>query len=102
MRPEVLKTRKFDDLQLRYYNALYNQKTKERWTKVCILSYPKKGDLVIAKNYRGITLTSIATKIYNVLLLNCSEPEIEKILRIKMIFGGTDPQHYRFWQSVVS
>ena len=34
----------------------------------------------IAKNYYGITLTSIAAKIYNTLQLNRIEPEIEKIL----------------------
>ena len=52
----------------------------ERWTKSCIFPFPKKGDLGIAKNYRGITLTSIAAKIYNALLLNCIQPEIAKIL----------------------
>ena len=49
--------------------------------KGCILPFPKKGDLVLAKNYRGITLTSIETKIYNALLLNRKEPKREKILR---------------------
>ena len=38
-------------------------------------------DLVIAKNYRGITLTSIAVKIYNALLWNHIEPKIDNILR---------------------
>ena len=41
---------------------------------------PLEGDLGIAKNYLGITLTSIAAKIYNALLHNCIEPKIEKIL----------------------
>ena len=49
--------------------------------KGCILSFPKKGDLGLAKNYRGITLTSIAAKIYNALLRNCIEPKIANILR---------------------
>ena len=35
----------------------------------------------IAKNYRGITLTSTAAKIYHALLLKRTEPEIDKILR---------------------
>ena len=52
----------------------------DRWTKGCILPFPKKGDLRIAKNNRSITLTSIVTKIYNALQLNCIEPEIEKVL----------------------
>ena len=46
----------------------------------CILPFPKKGDLGLAKNYRGITLTSIAAKIYNALLRNRLEPKID-ILR---------------------
>ena len=49
--------------------------------KGCILPFPKKGDLGLAKNYRGITLTSIAAKIYNALLRNHIEPKIDNILR---------------------
>ena len=35
----------------------------------------------MTKNYRGITLTSIASKIYNLMLLNRIRPKIEDILR---------------------
>ena len=49
--------------------------------KGCILPFPKKDDLGFAKNYRGITLTSIAAKIYNALQCNCIEPKIDNILR---------------------
>ena len=49
--------------------------------KGCILPFPKKGDLGLAKNYRGITLTSIAAKIYHAQLRNCIEPKIANILR---------------------
>ena len=49
--------------------------------KGCILPFPKKGDLGLAKNYRGITLTSIAAKIYNALLRNRIEPKIDNLLR---------------------
>ena len=49
--------------------------------KGCILPFPKKSDLGLAKNYRGITLTSIAAKIYNALLRNRIEPKIDNILR---------------------
>ena len=49
--------------------------------KGCILPFPKKSDLRLAKNYRGITLTSIAAKIYNVLLRNHIESKIDNILR---------------------
>ena len=46
-----------------------------------ILPFPKKGDLGLAKNYRGITLTSIAAKIYIALQQNRIEPKIDNILR---------------------
>ena len=59
--PEVRKTRKSDDLLLRFCNAVYNQNTIEN----CILPLLKKGDLGITKNYRSITLTSKATSVYN-------------------------------------
>ena len=49
--------------------------------KGCILPFHKKGDLGLAKNYRAITLTSIAAKIYNALLRNRREPKIDNILR---------------------
>ena len=49
--------------------------------KGCILPFPKKGDLGLAKNYQGITLTSVAAKIYNALLRNRIEPKIDNILR---------------------
>ena len=74
------KTREFDDILLRYCNPVYNQNTIVRWTKGCTLPFSKKVDLGIAKNYRGITLTSIAAKVYNTLLCNRIEPKIEKIL----------------------
>ena len=70
--PEVWKTREFDNIQLRPSNAVYNQNT---------IYTSKKGDLRLAKNYRGITLTSIAAKIYNALIRNNIKPEIPKILR---------------------
>ena len=65
--PEVWKTKEFDDILLRHCSAVYNQNTIDRWTNGCILPFPEKGDLGIAKNYRGITMTSIAAKMYSVL-----------------------------------
>ena len=77
--PEVWKTRQFDDILLRQCKAVYSQNRIERWMKGCILPFPKKGDLGLAKNYLGITLTSIAAKTYNALLRN--RIEIDNILR---------------------
>ena len=79
--PEVWKTRQFDDILLRHCNAVYNQNPLDRWMKGCILPFPKKGDFGLAKNYRDITFTSIAAKIYNALLRNRIEPKIDNILR---------------------
>ena len=39
--------------------------------------FPKKGDLDLGENYRGITLTSIAAKIYDALLRN-------RIVKVKL------------------
>ena len=61
--PEVWNTRQFDDILLRHCNAVYNQNLIDRSMKGCILLFPKRGDLRLAKYYRGITLTSIAAKI---------------------------------------
>ena len=68
--PEVWKTREFDDILLWYCNAVHNQNIIDSWTKGCILLFPKKGDLGIAKNKWDITFTSIAAKIYHALLLS--------------------------------
>ena len=79
--PEVWKIRQFKDIQLLYCNAVYNQNIIDRLTKGCILLFPQKSDLGIAKNYRGITHTSIIAKIYNTQQHNGAELEIEKIPR---------------------
>ena len=79
--PELWKTRKFDVHLINFCNAVYESHEIEAWREGCILPFPKKGDLSIPSNYRGITLTSIAAKIYNKMLLNRIQPEIEKVLR---------------------
>ena len=65
---EVWKTKQFDDILLWHCNTVHNQKPRTIWMKGCILSFPKKGGLWLAKNYRGITIMSTAAKIHNVLL----------------------------------
>ena len=65
--------------------------------KGCILPFPKKGDLGLAKNYRGITLTPIAAKIYNALLRNRIEPKIDNILRKnQMASEEIDPRPHKY------
>ena len=57
--------------------------TIEKLTKACILRFPKKGDLGIIKDNRGITLTAIFAKVYNGRLLNHMKPEIENFFKEK-------------------
>ena len=52
------------------------------WLRGGIRPIPKKGDLGLANNYRGITLTSAAAKIYNRMLLNRLRPHLDPLLRI--------------------
>ena len=78
---EVWKLPEFHQILLNLCNSVYNGDSIDRWTEGCILPFPKKGDLSIAKNYRGITLTAISAKIYNLLLLNRIRPEVDPILR---------------------
>ena len=65
----------------RIQKKICRHKMSIMFNEICILPFPKKGDLGLAKNYRGITLTSIAAKIYNALLRNRIEPKIDNILR---------------------
>ena len=46
-----------------------------------MITIPKKDDLSQPSNYRGITLTLIASKVYNSLLLNCISKRLYPILR---------------------
>ena len=64
--------------------------------KGCIRPFPKKGDLELAKNYRGITLTSLAAKIYNALLRNRIEPKIDNIGKTQMASEEIDPRPHKY------
>ena len=79
--PELWKTGRFNDYLLNFCNDVYQQNKISVWTKGCILPFPKKSDLSLPDNYRGITLTCIASKIYNSLLRDRILPELEKVLR---------------------
>ena len=52
-----------------------------QWLLSGIVPLPKKGNLTLHKNYRGISLTCIAAKIFNKLLLNRIFPVLNPILR---------------------
>ena len=80
---EVWKIDDFHPLLLDFRNNVYNQDPINRWREGCLLPIPEKGNLVITKNYRGITLTAIAAKIYNLMLLNRTRPKLDPSLEKK-------------------
>ena len=53
----------------------------EQWVTNVIVPLPKKGDLSLMTNYRGITLMSIAAKVYNKVLLMRIRDHVDPMLR---------------------
>ena len=78
---EVWKLTEFQNILLNFCNSVYSQNQIKIWTEGCLLPFPKKEEISQANNYKGITLTSLAEKIYNLMLLNLIRPEIDPILR---------------------
>ena len=56
-------------------------KPPNQWTTSVIVPLPKKGDLSLMTNYRGISLLSIAAKVYNKILLNRIRDHVDPMLR---------------------
>ena len=80
--PVLWKDPVFHQILLKYCNhAFIKLSCPSFWPKSQIIPFPKKGDLSLATNYRGISLLSIAAKIFNKLLLNRLIPKIEPLLR---------------------
>ena len=72
----------FHDLLLKLCNfCLINKTCPSSWRTSQIIPVPKKGDLTLVTNYRGISLLPIAAKIYNKLILNRIVPKVEPLLR---------------------
>ena len=78
---EVWELEAFKNIILHFCNNVYNQDPLQRWNEGCLLPFPKKGNLANTENYRGIKLTPIAAKIYNLLILNRIRPKLDPILR---------------------
>jgi hypothetical protein len=55
--------------------------TPSHSTTSLIIPLPKKGNLQLMSNYRGISLMSIAAKVYNRILLDRIREPIDKLLR---------------------
>ena len=78
---EIWKIESFQELLLNFCNSVYAQDKIDKWRMGCIIPFPKKGNLSSTKNYRGITLTCISAKIYNLMLLNRIRPVLDPLLR---------------------
>ena len=80
--PEILKYCDIDDIILQYANSvlLHSQKP-DQWSTNHLKPLPKSGDLSDVGNYRGITLSAIAAKVTNKLILNRIQPVLDPKLR---------------------
>ena len=67
---DVWKLKKTQKYLKQFCIATFNGVRPDEWGISGIVPVPKKGDLTQCTNYRGISLTQIASKIYNRLILN--------------------------------
>ena len=79
---EVWKSNALNRQLLEVCNRTVNGDRSETWVKSGLVPLPKKGDLGDTGNYRGISLTVIAAKIYNKMLLERIRPHLDPLLRI--------------------
>ena len=79
--PEFWKLPKIKKQLRKLCNATYQGTRPTEWGISGLVPIPKKGDLRIPDNYRGIALSQISAKIYSRCLLNRIRPVIDKILR---------------------
>ena len=80
--PIIWKDPQFHEQLLELCNHVLNTfDAPQLWLNSEIVPLPKKGNLTLQQNYRGISLTQIAAKIYNKLLLNRIFPAVNPILR---------------------
>ena len=79
---EFFKSRIASAQLLNTMNLVFETRTAPReWTKSVIIPIPKQGDLTDPANFRGISLTSLAAKTYNHILINRVKPHVDPLLR---------------------
>ena len=77
-----LKQCDIDQIMLEFANKVLVEGDKpQQWSVINIIPLPKSGDLGFTTNYRGISLTSIASKVMNKMLLNRIQPHLDPHLR---------------------
>ena len=82
--PEVIKA--MDNISVNALHHLINriwneEQTPDDWRKGLLVKLPKKGDLSLCNNWRGITLLSIPSKILCSVILQRIKTEVDKTLR---------------------
>lgn len=77
----IWKSTLFHEQLLKFCNETYMGNKPVAFSKSSIIPLPKKGDLQLPQNYRGITLSPLASKVYNSMLLNRISPHLDPILR---------------------
>ena len=64
------KTGQLSDVLLLVCNKALKGNILTAWKQLAIIPFPKKGNLHLPENYRGISLTLVAAKIYNQRILS--------------------------------
>ena len=78
----IWKDENFHELLLNLCNyTLSTFQSPKIWHQSQIIPMPKKGDLSLVTNYRGISLMAIAAKLYNKMILNRLVPFVGPLLR---------------------
>ena len=81
MPPELWKLPEARKNLLAFCNQTFHGNRPKEWGISGLTPVPKKGDLTKPDNYRGISLSQVAAKIYNRCLLNRIRPVIDRVLR---------------------
>ncbi len=86
---ELLKvdiTTSVDQLQA-LFKAIWDQEeVPNAWKQGLIVKIPKKGDLTECGNWRGITLTSVPSKVFGIVLINRIRNGVNSKLRDEQAF----------------
>ena len=80
--PETIKRIDTDEILLKFSNKLLvDGLAPEQLSTLTIVPVPKPGDLRFTNNYRGISLTSLVSKLINRMILNRIRPYLDPLLR---------------------
>ena len=78
---ESCKTGLLSNVLLLVYKKALKGDIPNAWKQEAIIPLPKKGNFSLPENYRGISLTSVAAKIYNGMILSHIRPHIDPLLQ---------------------